>query len=135
MAFSFFLSLMMDSVPVRLHWALSYLGTSITLCAPHGDVNLSSVSAMWIITSPYSNSLMFPSWCTCSFSLLELPLPKPGGKRMVERPTSGMALSCVIVWQWHLNVLWSPCELLAGYFDLQYIYEAKPLGWASLLLT
>lgn len=39
----------MDLVPVGLHWTVSPLGTSIALCLPYGDVNLSTAGAVWII--------------------------------------------------------------------------------------
>lgn len=41
----------MDLAPGGLHGTVSRLGPSIALCLPYGDVNLSTASALWIITS------------------------------------------------------------------------------------
>lgn len=53
------LSSVMDLAPVGLHWTVNPLGTSIALCLPYGDVNLSTASAVWIITSLQQSNVSF----------------------------------------------------------------------------
>lgn len=117
----------MDLAPVGLHGTVSRLGTSIALCLPYGDVNVSTASALWTETSlKQPVSLRYVMVHPQHHLLVANIIVNLECKRMVGQLgglTCGTALPpSALCNSDTLKVHQSLCGPLAGHFSLQHIY-------------